>query len=326
MATIDANRTIGRVPSSLVVIVNPTAGGGRAARLVPWLRERLAARADARLDVTRTAGHAERLAADLGSAEGARIVAVGGDGTIQEAVNGIMASGATASLGIVPVGTGNDLARSLDLPRDPAAAWTVAIGRGEQAVDLMRATDGAGRQRWFGSAGGVGFDAQVAAAMAERSGWQRGRAGYLLTTLAELRRFGNRVVELELDGVTSRDRVLFVAVANGEYYGGGMRIAPGARVDDGMLDVCVVGDVSRLTALAQLANLYRGTHVRHPQVDLRRGRTIAITGDPSTLVHLDGEPFGHLPLRIELVAAALVVATTPQTVRTRRRSRTGPDA
>jgi diacylglycerol kinase (ATP) len=313
MPSIDANRTIGRVPNPLLVIVNPTAGGGRAARLVPWLRERLAARPDARLEVTTRAGDAERSAAALGAADAGRIVAVGGDGTVQEAVNGIMAAGHEgASLGIVPVGTGNDLARSLGLPRDPAAAWTVAVGSGERPMDLMRATSGDGRRRWFGSAGGIGFDAQVAAAMATRAAWQRGRAGYLVTTLSELRRFDNRSVELTLDGVASTARVLFVAVANGEYYGGGMRIAPGASVDDGLLDICVVGNVSRLTALGQLANLYRGTHVNHPQVEMRRARAVTISGTSATLVHLDGEPFGSLPVRIELQPAALLVAAAVQ--------------
>ena len=313
MAPIDANRTIGRVPYALLVIVNPTAGGGRAARLVPWLHERLARRPDARVEVTGQAGDAERWAAAFERVEAGRIVAVGGDGTVQEVANGIMASGQDGvSLGIVPVGTGNDLARSLGLPRDPAAAWTVAIGRGERPVDLMRATSGDGRQRWFGSAGGIGFDAQVAAAMAKRSAWQRGRAAYLVTTLSELLRFDNRSVDLELDGATTTARVLFVAIANGEYYGGGMRIAPGARVDDGMLDLCVVGDISRLTALGQLANLYRGTHINHAQVEMRRGRSVTISGDPATLVHLDGEPFGGLPLSIDLHPARLIVAAPVQ--------------
>jgi diacylglycerol kinase (ATP) len=306
---IDANRTIGPVPNALLVIVNPIAGGGRAARLVPWLRERLASRADARLVVTRRPGEAEEVAGGARAAGADRVVAVGGDGTIQEVVNGVVDGAAAATVGIVPVGSGNDLARSLGLPRDPAAAWTVAIGRGERAVDLLLATGGDGRRRWFGSAGGIGFDAQVAAAMATRAGWQRGQLGYLLTTLAELRRFSNRRVELTIDGVVIARQILFVAIANGEYYGGGMRIAPGAAVDDGSFDLCVVGDVSRLTALRQLANLYRGTHVHHPQVDMHRGRSVAVAGDAATLVHLDGEPFGGLPLQVELHPGRITVAS-----------------
>jgi diacylglycerol kinase (ATP) len=298
------------VPSAPLVIVNPAAGGGRAARLVPWLRERLASRPDVSLLVTRRAGDAERAAADAVADGRDRVVAVGGDGTVQEVVNGVMAADGPSVLGIVPVGTGNDLARSLGLPRDPAAAWTIAIGRGSRPIDLLLATGGDGRRRWFGSAGGIGFDAQVAVAMTRSAGWQRGRTGYLLTTLAELRRFANRRVELTVDGVTTVPQVLFVAIANGEYYGGGMRIAPGAAVDDGMLDLCIVGNISRITALRLLAKLYRGTHVRHPQIELRRGRSVAISGDADTLVHLDGEPFGGLPLRIELQAARLTVAAS----------------
>lgn len=295
------------MPTALLVIVNPTAGGGRAGRLVPWLRERLGPRPEARLEVTTHAGHAEQLATE-GVPAHDRIVAVGGDGTVQEIINGMLASGGGASLGIVPTGSGNDLARSLGLPSDAGAAWKIAVGEGARALDVGHAANGANGARWFGSAGGVGFDAGVAAAMTSRSGWQRGRAGYLLTTLAELRRFENREVEIVLDGTTTRRRVLFIAIANGEYYGGGMRIAPGAVTDDGLLDVCIVGDISRLTALRQLPNLYRGTHVAHPQVELVQARSLSIEGDARTLVHLDGEPFGGLPVRIAIQRARLSVA------------------
>jgi diacylglycerol kinase (ATP) len=304
---VDANRTIGRVPHAPLIILNPTAGGGRAGRLEVWLRERLAARPDARLEITRRSGHAEELAfAARGHHD--RVVAVGGDGTIQEVLNGLINGAPAASIGIVPVGSGNDLARSLGLPRDPGAAWTIALGSTERPIDIAHATAGDGRTRWFGSAGGIGFDAQVAAAMATRSGWQRGQAGYLLTTLSELRRFDNRQVELSLDGVAREYRALFVAIANGEYYGGGMRIAPGASVDDGLLDLCIVGDVSRLTALRQLANLYRGTHVHHPQVDLQQARSVIVDGDARTLTHLDGEPFGSLPLSVQIHPGVIRVA------------------
>ena len=297
------------MPHAPLIIVNPTAGGGRAGRLIGWLRERLERRGDARLEITTRPGDAQDLAANAARTGHDRVVAVGGDGTVQEVANGLIAGGGSAtSLGIVPMGAGNDLARSMGLPRDPAAAWTISIGAGTRVIDLLLATDGDGRTRWFGSAGGIGFDAQVASAMATRRGWQRGQAGYLLTTLAELRRFSNRRVELTIDGSTASHQVLFIAIANGEYYGGGMRIAPGASLDDGLLDLCVVGDLSRITAVRQLANLYRGTHIAHAQVDMLRGRAVGIEGDRATLVHLDGEPFGHLPLRVELHPSRLLVA------------------
>jgi diacylglycerol kinase (ATP) len=308
VGTLDANRTIGRVPNAPLVIVNPTAGGGRAARLIPWLRERLAVRDDVELFVTRRPGDAEQRAVESGPGT-ERIVAVGGDGTVQEVLNGLLARGAaTARLGVVPVGTGNDLARSLGLPRDPSAAWRVAMGRSSRLTDVARARNGAGEARWFASAGGIGFDAQVAAAMAARRGWQASRVGYLLSTLAELRRFENQPVRITLDGDEIRRDVLLVAIANGAYYGGGMRIAPAAQPDDGVLDVCVVGDISRLTALRELPKLYRGTHVRHPAVSTHTATTIEIDGTSATRVHLDGEPFGTLPLAVQLVPGAIEVA------------------
>lgn len=294
------------MPHAPLVIVNPAANGGRARRLVPWLEQRLTSLHGARLDVTAAAGQAERLAAGAGGFE--RVVAVGGDGTVQEVVNGLIEAGQPATLGIVPVGSGNDLARSLGLPRSPDEAWSIAVDDGARSIDVLRATGSGGRTRWFASAGGIGFDAQVAAAMAARSEWQRGSIGYLFTTLVELRRFANRRVRLTLDGVTSEQQVLFVAIANGAFYGGGMRIAPDAAADDGLIDVCIVGDISRATALRQLPNLYRGTHVHHPQVAVARARSVAIEGDAHTLVHLDGEPFGGLPLRVELAAGRLTVA------------------
>ena len=296
-----------------LIIVNPTAGGGRAARLVPWLRERLERRADADLRITRGPGEAEEMAAGALASGHDRVVAVGGDGTVQEVVNGLLGAEEPAELGIVPVGTGNDLARSLALPTDAALGWRIAIGSTSQPLDVLRARNGDGRERWFGSAGGIGFDAQVAAAMADRRGWQAGRAGYLLTTLSELRRFENRPVRITIDGAVIDRAVLLVAIANGEFYGGGMRIAPGARPDDGRADICVVGDISRLTALRQLANLYRGTHVHHPAVSMYSGSEIAIDGDAATRIHLDGEPFGAIPLRVRVVPAALRVAAPAAT-------------
>jgi diacylglycerol kinase (ATP) len=308
LARLDANRTIGRVPDAPVIIVNPTAGSGRAAKLLPWIRDRLAPRPDADLHVTSRPREAQDLAARAAAGGCDRIVAVGGDGTIQEIVNGILQGRARPGIGIVPVGSGNDLARSIGLPTDAAEAWTIAIGRVTRQIDVALATNGDGQRRWFASAGGIGFDAQVATAMARRRGWQTGRAGYLLTTLTELRRFDNRHLRIVLDGEPLERRALFVAIANGAYYGGGMRIAPDAMVDDGWLDVCIVGDISRLTAIRELPNLYRGTHVRNPAVSVHRARQVEMSGEETTHVHLDGEPFGTLPLRVEIRPVALQVA------------------
>jgi diacylglycerol kinase (ATP) len=297
-------------------VVNPVAGYGRARRLLPWLRHHLAPLApDATVVETEAPGHARELAQRAAAAGHDRVLAVGGDGTAQEVVNGLLDDGGRVPLAILPEGSGNDLARGLGLPRDLQAALRIAVGERFMAVDIARATrtGGDGSVRYFAAAGGVGFDAQVAAVMAgERRPWQRGRAGYLFSTLLELRRFRNQSLMFHFetpDGPRTVERVvLMAAIANGAYYGGGMRICPGATVNDGWLDICLVGDISRLEALRQLPGIYRGRHVTHPAVEFVRARSVVIEGDPETRVHLDGEPFGQVPLRIDLIPRAIRVA------------------
>jgi diacylglycerol kinase (ATP) len=241
---------------------------------------------------------------------------VGGDGTVQEVLNGLLNSGSGASLGIVPGGNGNDLARSLGLPNRPEAALEVALGASTVTIDVGRARvpNGDGSTlRYFAAAGGVGFDAQVAASMASlRRAWQRGRIGYAMTVLAELRRFRNSEVSITAataDGERRMERrVLFVAIANGPYYGGGMRICPEALLDDGWLDLCIVGDISRIEAVRQIPGIYRGRHVKHPAVEFVRARSVLIEGADGTPAHIDGEPFGIIPLRIDVLPRAISVA------------------
>jgi diacylglycerol kinase (ATP) len=307
-------------PSTPLIVVNPIAGNGRAHGLAPRIETWLAERdIRARLVETRERGHAERLAAAAGDLGHDRVVVVGGDGTIQEVVNGLLdgAGGATVasrpSLGIVPGGSGNDLVRDLILPLDSMAALRVALGTTTRAVDIARAIDGEGRVRHFHAAGGVGFDAQVAEVMfGHRWPWQRGRVGYFASTFIELLRFHNRRIQVRMEteeGPRQVEQVcLLVAVSNGAYYGGGMQICPGAEMDDGLLDICLAGDLTTIEALRLLPGIYHGAHVGHPKVAFHRASSIRFEGDEGTLVHLDGEPFGKLPVSIDVIPGALDVA------------------
>ena len=217
------------------------------------------------------------------------------------------------ALGVVPAGNGNDLVRDLSLPLDAMAALVVALGEETRPIDTALASGPDGRRRHFAVAGGVGFDAQVAHVMfGHRMPWQRGQVGYFMSTFFELLRFRNRSLRLVLqthDGERVIERTsLLVAFANGPYYGGGMQICPGADVADGFLDVCVAGDLSRWEAIRLLPGIYKGAHVGHPKVEFVRARSISFDGEAGTLVHLDGEPFGSLPVTIEAQPAALRVA------------------
>ena len=291
---------------------------GRAHQLAPRIAEVLGhTEARARLLETREPGHAERLAAAATDLGHDRVIAVGGDGTAQEVLNGLMAAGVgpdggPPAFGLVPGGSGNDLARNLGLPLAPMEALTVALGEHTRPLDLGMAAHH-GQSRYFASVGGTGFDAEVAFAMAgKRARWQKGRAGYFMSTLNELRRYDNRSLSLRLatdDGARQVDgRFLFVAFANGPGYGGGMQICPEASLHDGLLDVCLVGDIGRLGALRELPGIYRAAHVDHPLVEITKVRELRIDGEAQTRVHLDGEPFGMLPVDITVREAAVAVA------------------
>jgi YegS/Rv2252/BmrU family lipid kinase len=299
--------------------VNPIAGSGRAHGIVPrieaWLKER---RIEGRLVETSEAGHAERLAAAAAGLGHDRVIAVGGDGTMQEVINGLLASRAETYEGpphmaVVPAGRGNDMARSVRLPIDPMACLPIALGAATHPFDVGRATSPDGGQRHFGAAGGVGFDAAVAYTMAARRRfWMRGEPGYFLATLNELRRYHNSELRITLSG-EGEDRVvtqrfLFVAFANGPYYGGGMQICPAAKTDDGWLDVCLVGDLSRLAALRELPGIYQAKHLKNPQVEIVQARSVRIEGSASARVHLDGEPFGTVPVEVTILPGAVRMA------------------
>lgn len=300
---------------SPILILNPAAGQGRAAHLGRSLRERVRGLGSgARLVETVAPGHAEELARAAAGEGHDRIVVIGGDGTIQEVVNGLLhrpGGVEPLAVAIVPGGSGNDLARSLALPTVTDEALELALDGAERPMDVVDARNQE-RVRSYVSAAGAGFDAQVAAAMAgPRRAWQRGAIGYFVTALLELRRFRNRPMRITLrtpdaEEVISR-RALMVAVTNGAYYGGGFWICPEARTDDGQLDLCIVGDISRFEALKQLPGLYRGKHVGHPAVEFRRAPSVVLEADEETGVHLDGELFGTLPVTLEARPGAVRV-------------------
>lgn len=304
---------------SPIVLLNPIAGQGRARRLRGAVSERLRRLGSgARLVETEEPGHAEELARQAAADGHDRVIVVGGDGTVQEAVNGLLRGSPAAReplpVGIVPGGSGNDLVRALGLPRGDGPALEVALDGGQRVIDVVEARAG-DRARRYVSAAGAGFDAQVAAAMSgKRHVWQRGTVGYLVSALLELRRYDNRALRITLRGPDGdreiARRALMVAVTNGAYYGGGFWICPEARTDDGLLDVCVVGDVSRFEALKQLPGVYRGRHVNHPAVEFHRAREVVLEAESPTRLHLDGELFGELPVTLTVQPGAIRVAAT----------------
>jgi diacylglycerol kinase (ATP) len=287
-----------------VVVVNPTAGGGRTARTWPRLREVIGATLPAEHVETRAPGDAERLARDAVVAGAALVVAVGGDGTLNEVVNGVRLAGAAAVVGAVLTGRGCDACRNFGVPRDPVAAVRVLTEGRDARFDLGLAQWADGRRRWFAICAGAGFDAAVA--RRAQSMRARGTLPYLAAVVASVHRHRPIEAELELDGAPDPPApITAVVAANGRWFGGGMKIAPHADPADGAFDIVVLGALGRFELLRWLPTIYPGTHVRHPRVSVRRARRLRVAGAIALPTHVDGEPVGMTPIELTIEPGAL---------------------
>ena len=284
-------------------LLNPAAGRGAGVRRLARLRV-LAAAADAGLVVSRSgadiAEQARRAVAD--GVE--RLVVAGGDGTMHQAAQGLAGSG--CAMGVVPLGTGNDLAGTLGVPEDLDGAVRRAIAGPVRSIDLVRV----GETVCIGYAG-VGFDSAVTRFANEEVKRLRGPLVYFYAVLHTLVTFVPPTVRVVHDGGTFEGRAMFAVVANLPRFGGGMRIAPEALPDDGWLDLVIVRQLSRLALLAVFPKVYRGTHVHHPAVEMVRTRRAEITLDREMTLYGGGEPVATRaagePFAVEVAPAALRV-------------------
>ena len=298
------------------MIVNPRSGGGLSE--ARWARIR-SALADGLGELDSALTTAPRDATEIARREAAAgrrlILALGGDGTISEVANGILDAGAggRTELGIIPRGTGGDFRRTLELPHDiTEAARRIREGQ-------ARPLD-AGRVHFRGHAGqtlvhhfvnvaSFGFSSTVATRANASSKRFGGRIAFLGATLRALVSYDNTDVWLTIgDRPRERRRVLMAAVGNGRFFGGGMKICPEARLDDGALDLITVGDFSKGEVLTNIGRLYEGTHLELEAVENARVTRVAVEpveSDARIPIELDGETPGHLPAVFEIVPAAL---------------------
>lgn len=288
------------------VLVNPAADHGRAGRLAEPVRVALAARGiDAPILSGHTAAESVALARDAVAGGVEVLVVVGGDGLVHCAVQAL--AGTPAALAVVPAGTGNDFADVLGVPSDPASAAAVVANRRTRLVDAGRVDAGEAEPggRWWAGVLCAGFDSAVNE-RANRMRWPSGPRRYDVAVFAELYRLRPRPAVLTLDGERLVAEITLVAVGNGPQYGGGFRICPDARLDDGLLDVCVVGPVSR-TELVRLKPKVRvGGHVGHRAVRIIRAREVRLEA-PDLIAYADGERVGPLPVGLACVPGALRV-------------------
>jgi YegS/Rv2252/BmrU family lipid kinase len=290
----------------IVAIVNPVSGAGMdpaaASRRVAMIRDELTRRGlDATIQLTERTGHAREIASRAVDRRADLVIVWGGDGTVNEV--GSALSGTGTPLGLIPAGSGNGLAGALGIPRDPRAAVAVALADNTVAVDV-----GMLDRRPFFNVAGIGFDAHVARLFNLRERGRRGRLPYVVIGVTEGCRYAARHYVVTLDGESRRSTALLIAFANGREYGMGMQIAPGAKLDDGLLEACVVEDRSVLARFRDARHLALGTVDRAPRVAIQAVRTASIEADGEIEYHLDGEPgVARDRLDITVVPGALMV-------------------
>ncbi|MEW9529576.1 diacylglycerol kinase family protein [Microbispora sp. NPDC049125] len=291
----------------LVVLVNPAARGGRTLRLLdPVLRRlRQGGRPVSVIVGTSPQDALGRARAAVAGSPGA-LVAFGGDGLVHIAVQAV--AGTAVPLGIVPAGTGNDIAGALGLPRrDPLAAADVVAAGAHRVVDAATVAD-----EWFAGVVACGFDSRVnerANAMTSPPGMAR----YLVALAQELRSFRPIAFRITLDGGVIEREAMLVAVANTSSYGAGMRICPGARPDDGLLDVLILGAMSTGEFLRTFPRVYRGSHVGHPSVTVRRAASVTVEA-ADVVAYADGERVGPAPVTCTVAPGALRVLVPESTL------------
>ena len=283
------------------VILNPAAGRGRAGRLLPSLRATLRQQLpDHRLYITTRQGEAAELAEQLRDSAPV-VVAAGGDGTIHEVVNGLM--GGRAILGLIPVGSGNDFIKMLNLPQDVAAAVSVVKRGRHKPVDI-----GEVNGRYFPNGVGMGFDAE-AVRVGQKVKWLRGFLIYFYSVLRTMLFYRNREVTIRIGDRETRQKIFMISVGNGASVGGGFRITPDARLDDGLFDICIMDALSRVEILRHLPKAIQGRHKHLPQVDYFRAAEMTVLAVNGIPVHADGELLGEAlqEIRIRLIPGALRV-------------------
>lgn len=295
----------------ILLIVNPSSGRGRAARLLPIVRDSLKTM-DVTIVESLSLQHLIELASQATKDNYDIVCAVGGDGTIHYVMTGIMKAlkelgtdTSSTALGIIPLGRGNDIARTLKIPTDPVAACQVLRQGKTKRIDLAYTGN-----HYYAGVAGVGFDAEATRLANETKLTGRGLPAafiYIYAVLSILLRYQPKNVRIVHDQGTFEGRIMLAALSNGQAYGGGMMITPIAQVDDGLLDICIVREVSKLRLLLNFPQVFRGQHLSHPFVTYLHTRKAVVYADELMELYGDGEYLENTPLTIEIMPQCLPI-------------------
>jgi YegS/Rv2252/BmrU family lipid kinase len=295
---------------STVFLVNPASDNGATGRRWPELAhraERLGLSGETLF--SERPGHLIELARGAADRGAKLVVAVGGDGTLNEAVNGV--AGRDVDLATIPLGTGMDFVRTYRIPTRFDDAVRVALDGAPRTIDAgrvrYRTWGGEDAERWFANVGSVGMSGAVAQRANGMSKALGGRVTFFYALTRVFLEWENTEVTVTLDEGERRGRMHDVIVANGVWHGGGMMLAPDARPDDGRFDVVLIGDVSKVDFLTTAPKIYKGRHVTHPKVEVVRSASVGVDAGERLPIEVEGEQVGTTPAVFEVVPGALRV-------------------
>jgi YegS/Rv2252/BmrU family lipid kinase len=297
---------------SAAFLVNPASDNGATGKRWPELAHRAAQLGlTGETYLSERPGHSIELAERAARGGAKLLVAVGGDGTLNEVVNGLVRSGADAQLATIPLGTGMDFVRTYAIPTRFEDAVRNAVDGTPRTIDVGRVLyhewSGGEAERYFANVGSVGMSAAVAQRANGMSKALGGKATFFYALVRVFFEWDNTVISVRLDDTTREARMHDVIVANGRWHGGAMLLAPEAEQDDGLFDVVLIGDVTKRDFVTTAPKIYKGTYLAHPKVDLLRSRTVTVDAPERLPIELDGEQIGTTPVRFDVVPHAVRV-------------------
>jgi YegS/Rv2252/BmrU family lipid kinase len=274
-------------------IINPVAGKGRSLKAQKIIVQRLKnLNITFSIQQTTAQGDALKIAGEAAVEGYDTVVAVGGDGTIYEVINAIAKT--NIKLGIIPTGTGNDFAKSVGIPENIELALNIILNQSIKKIDI-----GCVNGKYFINVASIGFDTEVVNGMKHIKRFISGPWAYILSVFKTLISYRDITVEFQLDNKLMKKEVLLVAIANGKYYGGGMMIAPNARIDDGYLDICVINKISKLKFIKLFPTIFKGKHISLPEVECFKAKQVKILTN-NQIINCDGELIGYTPIAFNI--------------------------
>lgn len=283
--------------SRILFVLNPIAGAGKAKALIPLIEEMMD-KHKIEYEIILTTKVEEAISISQENVNNYEIItAVGGDGTVNEVARGLI-KGKRGTLGIIPGGTGNDMAKSLNIPIDPKEALETLIKGYKRDMDI-----GIVNGINFLNIASVGFDAEVVQNNVRIKKKIKNSISYAISVIYTLFSFKKKKIQINIDGKTIKEEVMLLAVGNGRYYGGGMEILPMADIDDGYLDICLISGLGKIKTLFLFPTIFKGKHIKYTQyVKIYKGKEIEVISNEGIYLNIDGDVFdkkNHINFSIE---------------------------